>query len=136
MPSTSLPAPACVALSPFPSAWPKAKLRDCGEEQVKTRSPSPERPISVDPRAPYASPKRRSSAKPRAISAATALAPKPRPAANVGRVIEAQGRPAQRIAERARQLFVGRGKRERGRQASRDVGGEGRAGENGRLPAG
>ena len=81
MPSTSLPAAASAALSPRPSAWPKAKLRDWADEQVKTRSPSPERPISVDPRAPKASPKRRSSAKPRAVSAATALAPSPRPAA-------------------------------------------------------
>ena len=44
------PAPArlgrrvCRARAP----WPKAKLRDCGDEQVSTRSPSPESPIKVD----------------------------------------------------------------------------------------
>ncbi len=52
-------------------------------------------------------------------------------AANVGRMIEAQSRPAQRVAERPRQLFVGRRERHRGRQARRNVGGEGRSGENG-----
>ena len=110
MPSTSPPAPASATLSPRPSAWPKAKLRDCGEEQVSTRSPSPERPINVDPRAPNASPKRRSSAKPRAIkrgdrACAEAVAGRDAAgdrehvlgraadldAANVGRMIEPQG---------------------------------------------
>src|SRR5208337_4194490 len=80
-PSTSRLSDASLTLSPRPSATPKEKFRDCADEQVRTRSPSPERPISVTGLAPRASPNRRSSAKPRATSAAPALAPKPRPAA-------------------------------------------------------
>ena len=49
-------------------------------EQVRIRSPSPDRPVIVSARAPNARPKRNSSAKPRVISAAAALAPSPRPA--------------------------------------------------------
>ncbi len=59
---------------------PKEKLRDCALEQVRIRSPRPDRPVSVSGRAPKARPKRNSSAKPRVISAAAALAPSPRPA--------------------------------------------------------
>ncbi len=111
---------------------------------------APKGPSASTPRAPKASPKRRSSAKPRAVSAATALAPKPAAGgdaagdrqhvlcraadldpANVGRMIKPQSRPAQRIAERARQLFIARRERHRGRQARGDVGGEGGSGENG-----
>ena len=52
-------------------------------------------------------------------------------AANVGRMIEPQGRPAQRVAERARQFLIGRRQRQRRRQACCNVGCEGRPGENG-----
>ena len=36
-------------------------------------------------------------------------------------MIKPQGRPAQRIAKRTRQVFIGGGERHRSRQASRDV---------------
>src|SRR5882672_2739034 len=54
--------------------------RDCGLAQVRIRSPRPESPVSVSARAPKALPKRRSSAKPRVVSAAAALGPRSRPA--------------------------------------------------------
>src|SRR5215469_9274458 len=72
-PSASFPG---AGLAPRPSARPRAKLRDCGLEQVRIRSPSPERPTSVSLRAPSARPKRASSEKPRVVSAACAEAPK------------------------------------------------------------
>ena len=71
-PSASLPAGGC---SPRPSAMPSAKLRDCGLEQVRIRSPRPDRPASVSPRAPQARPRRANSVKPRVVSAACAEAP-------------------------------------------------------------
>ena len=67
------------ALWPSPMALPSEKLRLLVEEQVSTRSPSPDRPASVSRRAPMARPKRIISAKPRAISAARAFWPSPRP---------------------------------------------------------
>ena len=57
-------------------------------------------------------------------------------AANVGRMIEAQVRSAQRVAEGAREALIDRGQRHCGRQAGGDVGGEGGPGENGRLSPG
>ena len=51
-------------------------------------------------------------------------------AANVGRMVKPQSRAAQRIAERARQLFIRRRECDRSRQASRNVGGERGSGEN------
>src|SRR5574337_1846220 len=48
-------------------------------------------------------------------------------AANVGRMVKAQVRPVQEPAERARERAVAGGERHRGRQAGRDVRGEGRA---------
>src|SRR3954467_7902910 len=77
-PSASLPAGGC---SLRPSARPSARLRDCGLEQVRIRSPRPDRPVSVSPRAPRARPRRVSSAKPRVVSAAWAEAPSLRPTA-------------------------------------------------------
>src|ERR1700744_3514871 len=77
-PSASLPAGGG---SPRPSAMPSAKLRDCGLEQVRIRSPSPESPTMVSARAPSARPKRASSEKPRVVSAACAEAPSFRPTA-------------------------------------------------------
>src|SRR5262249_41290509 len=62
-PSASL-SPAAPGRAPRPSATPSEKLRDCGVEQVRIRSPRPDSPVSVSPRAPYASPNRISSAKP------------------------------------------------------------------------
>ncbi|KIU35611.1 hypothetical protein SR39_09165 [Methylobacterium radiotolerans] len=79
-PSASLPPAASAGLAPAPRRWPKAKLRDCGEEAVSTRSPRPESPIRVSGRPPKGRAKRISSAKARAISAARALSPSPRPA--------------------------------------------------------
>ena len=69
------------ALRPSPIALPSEKLRLLVEEQVSTRSPRPDRPASVSRRPPIASPKRVISAKPRAISAARAFWPSPRPSA-------------------------------------------------------
>src|SRR6266511_192271 len=73
MPSTSLPRCASSSERPSPSAIPSEKFRDCRLEQVRIRSPSPERPVSVSGLAPKALPKRTSSAKPRVVSAAAAL---------------------------------------------------------------
>jgi hypothetical protein len=75
-PSASLPRFGC---SPRPSAMPKAKLRDCGLAQLRMRSPRPESPASVSPRAPQARPRRASSLNPRVVSAASAEAPSSRP---------------------------------------------------------
>jgi hypothetical protein len=47
-PSASLPSGGL----PSPSAMPSEKLRDCGDEQVRIRSPRPDSPVSVSPRAP------------------------------------------------------------------------------------
>ena len=66
---------------PSPIALPSEKLRLLVDEQVSTRSPRPDRPASVSRRPPIASPKRVISAKPRAISAARAFWPSPRPSA-------------------------------------------------------
>ena len=54
---------------------PSAKLRDCGLEQVRIRSPRPDSPAMVSLRAPQARPSRTSSVKPRVVSAACAEAP-------------------------------------------------------------
>src|SRR5580704_7617431 len=64
---------------PWPRLTPNWKLRDCGLEQVNSKSPRPLSPIMVCGLAPKALPKRVSSAKPRVVSAAPALAPRPRP---------------------------------------------------------
>src|SRR6185312_15097846 len=61
--------------SPRPSESPSAKLRDCGLEQLRIRSPNPERPVMVSARAPQARPNLASSEKPRVVSAACAEAP-------------------------------------------------------------
>src|SRR5487761_1896067 len=71
-PSASL---SCGRASPRPSARPSAKLRDCGLEQVRIRSPRPDSPAMVSPRAPQARPSRTNSEKPRVVSAASADAP-------------------------------------------------------------
>src|ERR1700738_2908597 len=63
------------ARSPRPSAMPSAKLRDCALEQVRIRSPSPESPEMVSPRAPQARPSRSNSLKPRVVNAPCAEAP-------------------------------------------------------------
>ena len=62
---------------PWPSFSPKVRLRDSGEEQVATRSPSPARPISVSGSAPSFIASRAVSASPRVISEAVVLSPKP-----------------------------------------------------------
>ena len=66
---------------PWPSFSPKVRLRDSGEEQVATRSPSPARPISVIGLAPSAIARRAVSAMPRVMTEAVVLSPKPRPTA-------------------------------------------------------
>ena len=53
--------------------------------QVSTRSPMPARPAKVSGRAPSATPRRLISASPRVMSAATALCPSSRPAADTRR---------------------------------------------------
>src|SRR5919109_2871910 len=58
---------------------PKEKLRDWWLEQVRIKSPNPDRPTKVSGRAPKALPKRNSSAKPRVTKAAVALGPSARP---------------------------------------------------------
>jgi hypothetical protein len=73
------PLRAWAALWPSPSALPSEKLRLDTDEQVRTRSPSPESPESVSACAPSASPNRCISAKPRLISAARAFCPRPSP---------------------------------------------------------
>src|SRR5579862_2904418 len=78
-PSASMPALACAGLAPSPSAMPSEKLRDCRLAQDRMRSPRPERPVKDSGCAPNALPNRNSSAKPRVVSAAAALAPRPRP---------------------------------------------------------
>jgi hypothetical protein len=64
---------------PLPSSSPKVRLRDSGEEQVATRSPSPARPENVYGSAPMTNPNRVVSAKPRVITEAVALSPSPMP---------------------------------------------------------
>ena len=137
------------AASPLPRLMPKLKLRDCGLEQVRIRSPRPDRPIIVSVLAPSARPKRTSSAKPRVVSAAAALAPSPRPvtmpdgdrqhvlgraadldAAHVGRLIGPEGARRQRLGQLRRQRLVMRRERHRGRQAARHVGGKARPGQD------
>ena len=66
---------------PCPSFSPKVRLRDSGEEQVATRSPSPASPISVSGLAPSAIASRAVSARPRVITDAVVLSPKPSPTA-------------------------------------------------------
>ena len=66
---------------PWPSFSPKVRLRDSGEEQVATRSPSPARPIRVSGLAPSAIASRAVSASPRVITDAVVLSPKPSPTA-------------------------------------------------------
>ena len=103
----------------------------------------PKVPSASNPLAPNASPKRRNSAKPRATSAATALAPSPRPAATPQAMAstffaappistpgrrssdKAEVRPVEEPAKGAREALVAGGKGHCGRQARRDVGGEG-----------
>ena len=64
---------------PCPSPLPSEKLRELVDEQVRTRSPSPESPARVSAFAPRAIPNRVISAKPRLISAARAFCPSPAP---------------------------------------------------------
>src|ERR1700716_2686522 len=71
-PSASLSRGGC---SPRPSAMPSAKLRDCGLEQLRIRSPKPESPDMVSLRTPQARPSRINSLKPRVVRAACADAP-------------------------------------------------------------
>src|SRR6266568_424442 len=79
IPSASLPRRASSSERPSPSAFPSEKFRDCRLEQVRIRSPRPERPVRVSGLAPKALPKRTSSAKPRVVRAAAALGPSRRP---------------------------------------------------------
>ena len=154
-PSASPPARASAALSPCPSAWPKAKLRDCGDEQVKTRSPSPKAPSTSTP-APRR-PRRNGAARRSRGRRERRLRLRPgRDRRRRRRRSQARSWPPRRSRRRERRSndraarfgprsasqsararpFVGRGQGHGGRQAGGDVGGEGGAGENGRRPPG
>jgi hypothetical protein len=76
-----LAASASARLCPRPSRSPKVRLRDSGDEQVATRSPSPASPAKVSGSAPSATPRRAVSASPRVMSEARVLSPNPIPAA-------------------------------------------------------
>ena len=66
---------------PLPSFSPNERLRDSGEEQVATRSPRPASPINVIGLASKAFATRAVSARPRVITEAVVLSPKPSPTA-------------------------------------------------------
>jgi len=66
---------------PRPRFSPKVRLRDSGELQVATRSPSPASPANVCWSAPSAAPRRAISARPRVIRVALVLSPSPMPTA-------------------------------------------------------
>lgn len=57
------------------------RLRESGEEQVATRSPIPDSPARVAGWAPMATASRVVSARPRVMSIAVALSPRPMPEA-------------------------------------------------------
>ena len=57
-------------VSPLPRLRPNVELRECGDRQVTTRSPTPARPAKVAGCAPIASPSARISLKPLVITAA------------------------------------------------------------------
>ena len=124
-------------------------LRDCSLEQVRIRSPRPERPVSVSGRAPIAVPNRISSAKPRVISPACALLPSCAPgddaagdgehvlhraaelrAEHVVRPVEPQRAAAERVGDRMPDLLASRGEGQRGGQAARDLAGKARPREH------
>ncbi len=69
------------SVSPRPSRSPNVRLRESGEVQVATRSPSPARPLKVSGSAPRAAPRRAVSASPRVMIEALVLSPKPIPSA-------------------------------------------------------
>src|SRR5690606_2317638 len=71
----------CSRVSPEPSRSPKVRLRESGELHVATRSPIPASPARVCSSAPSATASRTVSARPRVISEALALSPKPMPTA-------------------------------------------------------
>src|SRR6266540_1739096 len=62
-----------------PSATPRVRLRDNAPVAVRIRSPMPARPANVIGWAPSVTPRRVISARPRVISAARVLKPRPRP---------------------------------------------------------
>ena len=124
---------------PSPSAAPREKLRDCREPQVSTRSPSPDRPVSVEACAPKATPKRtvrRSRApaaprppRPRSLSrrrcrwrwrARSWRRPADLDAANIGGMVEAKRGRGQSAGETSRFGLVAR------RQGPRRSAGRGR----------
>src|SRR6266545_486977 len=80
-PSTTaaFPASACSSVWPCPSATPRVRLRDNAPVAVRIRSPMPARPANVIGWAPSVTPRRVISARPRVISAARVLKPRPRP---------------------------------------------------------
>ena len=80
-PSTTMPVRRSydARLSPRAKASPKVLFRECWEVQVATRSPMPARPMQVMASPPRAEEIRPISARPRVMSAARVLSPKPRP---------------------------------------------------------
>ena len=133
---------------------PNEKLRDCADEQVSTRSPSPgqaherhgSRAEGVAEPAQLgeaARDERRARARAQAPACGDAAGDRKHvlgraadlDAANVARVIEPEIRPVQKPAKRSRQRVVRAGERHRGRQPRRHVGGEGWAGQDRDRPA-
>ena len=134
---------------------PNEKLRDCGLEQVSSRSPRPDRPIMVSGLAPIGlaetdqfgeaargQRRRGAGAEPAAgddaggdgehvLRRAADL-----DAAHVGRNDRAGSSPSRSPAPASRgELVVARRQRHRGRQAARHVGGEARSGQDRRRRA-
>ena len=88
---------------PWPSFSPKVRLRDSGELQVATRSPSPASPANVVSSAPSTMPSRAVSASPRVISEARVLSPKPEPLGDAdGQRDDVLDRPAELAARPCR----------------------------------
>jgi len=66
---------------PLARCRPTCRLRERSPVQVSTRSPMPDRPMKVERSPPMALPSLLISCRPRVMSAARALPPKPRPSA-------------------------------------------------------
>ena len=80
-PSTTCPisAAASAGVAPRAISSPARRFRPWRDQQVTIRSPMPASPANVSGRAPHASPSRAISARPRVISAALPLSPRPTP---------------------------------------------------------
>ena len=154
-PGRGWPPRACSRLSPRPSRSPNVRLRDSGDEQVATRSPSPASPANVIGSAPSAPPSRAVSPSPRVISDARVLSPKPMPdghaagqrddvldraadlaADDVGVGVRAEVPGAGGALHGDGAVVVGAGDHRGGRLLGRDLPGEVGAGDDGDLVLG